>query len=209
MRVILAGTRSFGVAALDAVLDAGHEVPLVVTPADDKLALRAYYDHSLPVSHEMDHRSIEVANADLIVGAHTHAYIGQKSRAATKYGALIGHPSLLPRHRGKSSVEWTIKMRDPITGWTWFWADRGVDTGPIAIQDWCHVDPDYSASDLWREDLFPMGIRLLGDVLKELANGHQPWVPQDNRFATFEPSMEPQPLHRPELTPLTTGRHGA
>lgn len=206
MKVIVAGTRSFGVAALDAILAAGHEVPLVIAPHDDKLYLHAFYDLGLPVAPEMDHRDIESEHADLLVGAHTHAYVGQKSRAATTYGALIGHPSLLPRHRGRSSVEWTVKMRDPIAGWTWFWADRGVDTGPIAIQDWCHVDPSYDASDLWREELFPMGIRLLGEVLRELESGRQPWVPQDNRFATFEPSMEPQPLHRPELVALPSGR---
>lgn len=205
MKVIVAGTRSFGAAALDAVLALGHEVPFVVAPDDDKLGLHAFYDRHIPWFYSFNHEVIEAEKADLIVAAHCHAYIGQKSRAATRYGALVGHPSLLPRHRGKSSVEWTVKMRDPITGFSWFWADRGVDTGPIAAQDWCHVDPSYEASDLWREELFPMGIRLLGDVLGELAHGRQPWMPQDNRFATFEPSMEPQPLHRPELIALPAG----
>lgn len=206
MRVVVAGTRSFGMSALTRILLDGHEVPLVVAPLEDKLHSFAALGKGIPVADRFDADQIRSLNADLIVAAHCHAYIGQHSRAATRYGALVGHPSLLPRHRGKSSVEWTVRMNDPISGFTWFWADRGVDTGAIAVQDWCHVDPRWSASDLWSERLFPMGISLLSDVLMRIALGDQPWVPQDPAYATFEPSVEAPPLHRPELTALPPGR---
>lgn len=203
MRVIVAGTRSFGAAALKATIGAGHEVLFVVSLPGDRLANEAIYDHRLPFRTRLDHQEIYDARADLIIGAHTHVYIGAKSRAAARRGALIGHPSLLPRHRGRDSVEWTIRMHDPITGFSWFFADRGVDTGPIAAQDWCFVDPTWDASDLWRERLFPLGIGMLPGVLGEIERGAERRVPQDRRFATTEPSLDPTYLHRAELLELS------
>lgn len=202
MRAILTGTRSFGCAALDKMVDDGHDVALVVAPLGDKLAQYAQYKHQLPVACELNETVVLRARADLIVAAHSHLFIGSLSRAATRLGALVGHPSLLPRHRGRDSVEWTIRFRDAIAGFTWFWADNHVDTGPIAKQDWCHVDPTWTASDLWSERLFPMGIELLGRTLAELDRGVLMQIPQDQRFATTEPSLDRTLLHRPELLAL-------
>lgn len=199
MRLILAGTRSFGAAALDAVLAAGHDVAYVVAPPEDRLAVEARHRHDLDVAPELDHKRVASERVDLIVGAHTHTFVGWKSRANTALGALIGHPSLLPRHRGRDSVEWTVRMNDPIAGFTYFWADRGVDTGPIAKQDWCFVDRRWTASDLWRERLFPLGIDLLLETLKDLDNGVYTRILQDRRFATTEPSLDRRLLERTEL----------
>lgn len=210
MRIALAGSRSFGAAALERVLELGHDVPVVFAHPDDtdRLWQAATYQHGIRVIHQVNEIDVRVADVDLILGAHTHDFIGQRSRQAARLGALIGHPSLLPRHRGRSSVEWTVRFRDPIAGFTWFWADKGVDTGPVAIQDWCHVDPEWTHSDLWREELFPMGIRLLEPLLKEIESGGMPYAPQDRRFATFEPAMEVPNLHRPELPELPVGPIG-
>lgn len=204
LRIALAGSRSFAAAGLERVLELGHDVPVVFAHDGDKLFNRALYDFDLPVERTVNEAAVRSADVDLILGMHTHDFIGRKSRGATRYGALVGHPSLLPRHRGRSSVEWTVRMRDAITGFTYFWADNGVDTGPIAAQEWCHVDPAWNASDLWREALFPLGIAMLEPMLKQLESEGQygMWRPQDSRFATFEPSMEPTPLYRPELIPL-------
>lgn len=207
MKIGIAGSRSFGSAVANEVIMLGHDVPVVFAHADedDRLWQFARWQHDCEIYENVNEAAIRKHDLDLLIGAHTHDYIGQRSRKATRLGALIGHPSLLPRHRGRSSVEWTVRFRDPIAGFTWFWADKGVDTGPIAIQDWCHVDPEWSHSDLWREELFPMGIRLLEPVLKELESGGMPYTPQDNRFATFEPAMEVPSLHRPELPELLPG----
>lgn len=209
MRIALAGSRSFGAAVYDELRVLGHEVPVVFAHDDDgtdRLWQKAHYG-----THDPDLRPLVTEDAvrrhdvDLIIGAHTHDFIGRRSRAASRLGALIGHPSLLPRHRGRSSVEWTIRMHDPIAGFTWFWADNGVDTGPIAAQDWCHVDRRWSHQDLWREELFPMGVRMLGPLLKDIESGGMPFTPQDERFATVEPAIERTLLHRPELPELMPG----
>ena len=200
MRVIIAGTRSFGRATLEAV-ERKHDVAGVVAPVDDKLHW-ATMSRDIPWAPHVEETWVRDLDADLILVAHGTDFIGRRSRSATRLGALVGHPSLLPRHRGRSSVEWTVKFRDPIAGYTTFWADQGVDTGPIARQEWCHVDPDWSAGDLWREALFPLGIRVILDTLADLDAGHLPWTPQDERFATVEPAIEKRYLHRPELPEL-------
>lgn len=208
MRIAFAGSKSFGAECLKWVVESGHDVGVVFTHFDDKLANVARYDYDLQVLPKVDYHALEGEGYDLIVAAHCYDFIGRKSRAATKYGALVGHPSLLPRHRGRSSVDWTVRMHDPIAGFTWFWADDGVDTGPVAIQDWCHVDRSWTASDLWQHELFPMGVRLLLEVLPSIAQieryGFTPkvWRPQDPRFATVEPAIESDRLYRPELIAL-------
>lgn len=203
MDVVLAGTRSFGVAALETARKTA-QVRAVVAPPDDKLAHRAA-GLGLRVHHEVN--PAVVAGADLLIAAHSHAFIGRKTRAALKLGAIGYHPSLLPRHRGRDAVKWTVKMRDPIAGGTVYWLTDNVDGGPVAAQDWCFVDPTWDHSELWREELFPMGLRLIERVLRDLTRGVVVEVPQDERFATWEPSFGVPPLHRPEL-PELGGRHG-
>lgn len=203
MKVILAGTRSFGVAAYERIAKE-HDVVGIITPIDDSLAARVSAVPSLPVYLGLGplHGWVRERDADLIVAAHSHAFIGRKTLASTRLGAIGYHPSLLPRHRGRDAVKWTIKLRDPIAGGSVYWLTDGVDQGPIAAQSWCHVDPAWDASDLWRERLFPTGVELLARVLGDLDAGILVSETQDERFATWEPSWERAPLHRPELPEL-------
>lgn len=205
MRVILTGTRSFGVAVLEAI-EHKHDVAAIIAPVDDRLYWAAQTRPSVAWAPHVEEGFVRRQHADMILAVHCTDFIGARSRRATKLGALVGHPSLLPRHRGRSSVDWTIRMRDPITGFTTFWADNGVDTGPIARQDWCHVDPKWTASELWSEALFPLGVKVVQDTLADLDAGLFPYHPQDERFATVEPAIERTLLHRPELPELPAGR---
>lgn len=145
---------------------------------------------------------------DVIVAAHSHAFIGRKTRGKARLGAIGYHPSLLPRHRGRDAVRWTIHMGDPVTGGTVFWLSDAVDGGPIAAQQWCHVAAGDTVKSLWRERLFPIGIRLIVNVLRQLAAGRMVRVDQDERFATWEPSWERAPLFRPELPQIGAGPEG-
>jgi methionyl-tRNA formyltransferase len=211
MRVILAGTRSFGVAVFEMLLAEGHEIALVVTPQDDRLADRVLQHRrtnlSTPIigwSSVMRHDIIEMHRADLIVGAHSHAFVGQKSRAATRLGALGYHPSLLPVHRGKDAVEWTIRQRDRIAGGSVYWFTDNIDGGPIAAQEHVFVGPKDTASSLWADKLFPLGVSLLRTVLHDLDQGRIVRQEQNEKYATWEPSIESPPLYRPELPAIGT-----
>ena len=204
MRVILAGSRSFGLATYRMLLQEGHQVVGVWSPEDmDDALTRSAVDRWVPSieRHPIPVRRLE---ADLFVAAHSHDFISREARAATRLGGIGYHPSLLPRHRGRDAVRWTIHVGDPIAGGSVYWLTDNVDGGPIAAQQHCFVRPGDDATALWRRELFPMGIMLLRDVLRDLTEPMPVMVeiPQDEACATWEPSWERPPLHRPDLPQL-------
>jgi methionyl-tRNA formyltransferase len=125
---------------------------------------------------------------DLLLAAHCHTYLGARVRQRFRLGVLAYHPSLLPRHRGRDALHWTIAMGDSIAGGTAFWMDDGMDTGPIESQDFCFVNPADSPMELWKRELGPMGVKLLTEATRRLAQGEPPRrLPQNEAFATYEP----------------------
>lgn len=201
MRIALAGTRTFGMAALDAVLEDGHDIAFVVAPSDDKLSAHARF-LDMPTRTRFDADTIGQYELDLIVAAHSHAFVSRRVREETRLGAIGYHPSALPRHRGRDAVKWTVHMKDAIAGGSVYWLTDNVDGGPLAAREFIHVDPRWDASDLWRKSLFPMGIRLLRRTLRDLDGGKIVAVPQNERFATTEPSFDQPRLFRPDLIGL-------
>lgn len=138
-------------------------------------------------------------DVDLIVAAHSHDFIGRKTRLRARLGGIGYHPSLLPRHRGRDAIRWTVHMGDPITGGTVYWLSDRVDGGDIAAQDFVFVDPNETADSLWREKLAPLGVSLMQATLEDLIAGVMRREPQDEAFATWEPSWNRAPLARPDL----------
>lgn len=216
MRVLVSGQKAFGAAALRAIVGDGHEVVAVFSPRlrggsgeradwDDPLRSAAlelglgWLDSSMLRAENVP------AGTDIIVAAHSHAFVGTPTRNAARYGAVGYHPSLLPLHRGRDAVKWTIRMRDRIAGGTVYWLTNGVDAGPIAAQQHCFVRPGDTHTELWARDLFPMGVRLLRRVLADVASGRIVRVPQVEECATWEPSIGRQPLARPELLQIPAG----
>jgi methionyl-tRNA formyltransferase len=216
MRVWLYGSRSFGAAVLGLLLDRGDEVLGVTSPPwrdaelpgyaegghRDRLRARAE-DECLSWHASRTGPSAEqLPDVDLIVAAHSHDFIGRRTRARARLGAIGYHPSLLPRHRGRDAVRWTIRMGDPVAGGSVYWLGENVDGGDLAAQEWCWVQPGDDASTLWRRDLLPMGVRLIGRVLEDLDAGLEVREPQDEAVATWEPALDTEPLWRPELMEL-------
>lgn len=200
MRIALAGQRSFGAAALTRILAAGHDVAQVFAPPGDQLDFCARQKGA-----EVRDRLVAdqlAPDLDLIVCAHAHVFVSDKARDRTLLGAVGYHPSLLPRHRGRDAVKWTVHMGDPIAGGSIYWLSNRMDGGPIAAADWCHVAPGTSASDLWRDRLFPMGLSLIERVLADLERGLIVRVDQDEACATWEPSWDRPPVERPDLMQL-------
>jgi methionyl-tRNA formyltransferase len=199
------------------LIEEGHDVAAVWSPYDvesvfdepkDALTKRVKGTpiNWMPPIHRTPYQ-VEKLEVDLFVAAHSHDFIGRASRAATRLGGIGYHPSLLPRHRGRDAVRWTVHFGDPISGGSVYWLTDNVDGGPIAAQDWCFVEPSLRTEAhpidgpgaLWRQKLFPMGVRLLRGVLRDLDRGVMVEIPQEELNATWEPSWERPPLHRPEL----------
>ena len=207
LRIIFCGQRSFGAATLAALLDAGHTVLTAYVPAaaggsgepDRTLMaadrLRVPFRHGLRAATMPD-------GADLIVCAHSHDFVSAPALRKTQLGGIGYHPSLLPRHRGRDAVEWTVRMGDAVAGGSVYWLSDSVDSGPLAAQRHAMVRPADTVSDLWRRELFPMGVRMLVDACRDVAAGRIVMVPQDEACATWEPSIGRPPLFRPDLPVL-------
>lgn len=130
-----------------------------------------------------------------------------QTRSRAELGALGYHPSLLPRHRGRSAIEWAVRFGEAVTGGTVFWLNDTVDGGPIAGQEFCHVQPGDDARELWARELAPTGLRLFERVFDELERGVVRAVPQDTALATWEPALDGvPPLWRPDVPRLGSSR---
>ncbi|MBI9077466.1 MAG: hypothetical protein JEZ02_18815 [Desulfatibacillum sp.] len=145
---------------------------------------------------------------DLIVAAHCHDFISPASMQKTKLGAIGYHPSLLPLRRGRDAVYLAIRLGDPVTGGTVYWLNGRVDGGPVAAQGYVFIRPGDTSFDLWTRDLLPMGVMLFRRVIRDLINGVIVSVPQDERLATWEPSVGRPPLFRPDLPMIGHGPEG-
>lgn len=160
------------------------------TPPDATDRLRRYLtaEGLEPVDwKKMDASSLPL-DLDLILAVHAHIYIEPAVRACARHGAIGYHPSLLPLHRGRDAIRWAIEQRDRITGGSVYQMDDGYDTGPVAAQDWCFVRQGDDAAALWRRELAPMGLRLLRDVVDQLAATREiDLKPQEDALATSEP----------------------
>ena len=205
LNIVLSGQRAFGCAVYEMLRRHPHcKLTAVYAPPGDSLhalATRA----GVETSPAGTLRATNIPpNTDLIVAAHSHDYIGAETRNRLRIGAIGYHPSLLPRHRGRDAVKWTIRMRDLVAGGTVFWLVDNVDAGPIAAQEWCWVSPGEDAHSLWRRALFPMGVRLLAQVLDDIAGGRVVQRDQDEKVATWEPALDSIPLYRPELIQIGT-----
>ncbi|ABO60664.1 gp30, formyl transferase, putative [Burkholderia phage phiE255] len=200
MRLMIVGQKWLGAELLKQCVRDGHEIAAVAAPAAtgeeyDRLYATAQ-QLAVPASivgRWLDPDSIP-DEVDLILAAHAHAFLPRAARERARLGALGYHPSLLPRHRGRDAIRWAMHMREAVTGGTVYWMDDGADSGPIALQDWCHIRPDDTPTSLWRRELGPMGLRLFARALAMIEQGACPSSEQDSALATWEPAFRSKSL---------------
>ncbi|WP_075220671.1 formyltransferase family protein [Acuticoccus yangtzensis] len=216
MNVLLTGQKAFGAAVFEMLRRGGFRVNAVSAPAlredgvrEDRLRAAAERAGVPWILAGTLRAETLPAGTDLIVAAHSHDFVGRRTRMATTFGAIGYHPSLLPRHRGRDAVRWTIHMKDPVAGGSVYWLSERMDGGDIAAQDYVFVSPGETVDSLWREKLFPLGLTLLERAVKDIAAGIIRREPQDEAYATWEPSWERAPALRPELDLIGTLPEGA
>jgi methionyl-tRNA formyltransferase len=194
MRITLVGSKHFGVTTLNMLREHGVTiVRVVVADGADRLASTAHaagIEVVVQANPKLVVASEIAPDTDLIITAHSHARISREALAAARFGGIGYHPSLLPRHRGKAAVEWTIKEGDPIAGGTIYRLADRMDAGAIAAQDWCFVKKGETARELWERALAPLGLKLLADVI-DYVRVHKalPAKVQDEQFATSAPAL--------------------
>jgi methionyl-tRNA formyltransferase len=102
------------------------------------------------------------------------------------------HPSLLPRHRGGSAINWAIIQGDTKTGLSIIWPDAGIDSGPILLQKEVSILPDDTVGSLFFDKLYPMGVAALLEAIQLVKEERAPRIPQDESRATYEPLCREQ-----------------
>ncbi|KAK1161498.1 cytosolic 10-formyltetrahydrofolate dehydrogenase-like [Acipenser oxyrinchus oxyrinchus] len=201
MKIAVIGQSLFGQEVYKELRKEGHTIVGVFTVPDkdgkaDPLATEAEND-GVPVFKfprwRLKGKAIaEVLNQYRAVGPELNVmpfcsqFIPMEAIDFPKHGSIIYHPSLLPRHRGASAINWTLIHGDKKGGFTVFWADEGLDTGPILLQRECEVYPDDTVNTIYKKFLFPEGIKGTVDAVRLIAEGKAPRIIQPEEGATYE-----------------------
>jgi methionyl-tRNA formyltransferase len=201
VRIILIGQAAFAEKTLDKLIDKGEEVLAVFCFPDapggkiDPVKQRAL-QLGIPVHQHKTLKTPEVTEqfaslkADLAILAFVSQIIPPPVFNAPRLGSICYHPSLLPRYRGRSAINWALIRGETITGLTIFWLDKGIDTGPILLQKEVQVDPNDTTGTLYFNKLFPMGIDAIGEAVDLIKAGNAPRIVQDESKASYEPPCD-------------------
>ena len=198
MRIILIGQAAFAEKTLDKLVGKGEEVLAVFCPPDapggrlDPVKQRAL-QLGIPVHQSRTLKGPEVREqfvalqADLAILAFVTQIVPPPVFNAPRLGSICFHPSLLPKYRGGSAINWTLIKGETKTGISLFWVDEGIDTGPILLQKEARIDPDDTAGTLYFNTLFPLGVEAIGEAVDLIKAGNPPRIPQDESRANYDP----------------------
>lgn len=203
MRLVFMGTPAFAARALQALVDAGHDICAVysqpprpahrgkkLTPSPVQ-ALAQTLD--LPVFTPLRLRDAErqaefaAHRADVAVVAAYGLILPQPVLDAPRYGCLNIHASLLPRWRGAAPIQRAIEAGDTETGICIMQMEAGLDTGPVLLRRPCPIAPDETAATL-HDRLAALGAEAIVDALAHLRTLTP--QPQDESRATYAAKID-------------------
>lgn len=127
---------------------------------------------------------------DLVILAFVTDIVPGRVLALPRLGSICYHPSLLPKHRGASAINWAVIDGDTKSGLTIFWVDEGIDTGDILLQKEIAIGPDETTGAVYFNKLLPLGIEAVVAAVDFIAAGKAPRIPQDHSQATYEPPCD-------------------
>ena len=197
LRIALIGQAAFGESVLNALLQNYEDIAAVFCPppnegrpddplksAADRLGVPVYQFKRMRDTEAIDaYRNLGV---DLGVMAFVTDIVPEEILQAPTHGTIQYHPSLLPKHRGPSSINWPIIQGESETGLSIFWPDAGLDTGPILLQKRVAIGPDDTLGSIYFDTLFPLGVEALVESVEKVRNGTAERLAQDESQATYE-----------------------
>ena len=200
MRVVFAGTPAFAATALRALIDAGHQIVLVLTQPD-RPAGRGMKLAPSPVKHLATLRGIPLhqpaslktpeaqaslaeAKADVLVVAAYGLILPPAVLALPRRGCLNIHASLLPRWRGAAPIQRAILAGDAETGVCIMQMEAGLDTGPVLLSRALPITPEDTGGSL-HDRLAVLGATLIVETLGRLAAGPLEARPQPTEGVTY------------------------
>src|SRR4051794_23990060 len=197
MRIVVNGQQAFGAAVLEALLERGEEVVAVYCAPDKEgkppdplaeAARKAGIEVRQPESFETESAAADLASLkpDLMVMAFVTLFVPEPVLNTPTHGTIQYHPSLLPRHRGPSAINWAIIHGDEKTGVAIFWPDEGLDTGPVLMLKEVDIEPGDTLGRIYFDKLFPIGVEAMVESVDLVRAGKAPKLVQDEALATYE-----------------------
>jgi len=198
MRVALIGSQDFGKAALEAFLQRGDEVVAVFCPPDNPKATKpeilkeATLAKGLVPLQFASLKSPEAADAmrnsgaDICVMAYVLQFVPQELAKIPRLGTIQYHPSLLPKYRGPSAINWAIALGETKTGLTIFRPSDGLDEGEVILQKEVAIGANDTLGSVYFDHLFPLGVQALLEAADLVAAGKHQEVVQDEALANYE-----------------------
>lgn len=198
MRLIVMGQQAFGKDVLAKLLETGTDELVAVYCEPDKEGkpvdpIKEFaLEKGLPVQQPANFNDQETLttlasfNADLMVMAFVNVFVPEAARDTPKLGSICFHPSLLPKHRGPSAVNWPIIMGDTKSGYSWFYPSDGLDEGDSLLQWECPIDANDTVIDLYFKKIYPSAVSSVLQVCDLFRTGNPPRIVADEAQASYE-----------------------
>src|SRR5687767_10851725 len=192
MKVAIVGQQDFGKAVLEAFLARGDQVagvfcapekpgarPDALKVAAQEKGVQVFQFASL--KSDEARAAMQALNAEIGIMAFVLQFAPQDFVRIPKHGTIQYHPSLLPKYRGPSSINWPIIRGDTKTGLSIFRPTDGLDEGPVLLQKETPIGPDDTLGTVYFDRLFPMGVKAMLEAADLLASNKHKEVAQDER----------------------------
>ena len=198
MKIIVNGQQAFGKACLKAILERGLDQVVAVYCAPDKQGkpidpIKEFaLEKGLKLIQPPNYKDAEVLDemralhADLCVMAYMIIFVPKEARDIPTHGSICFHPSLLPKHRGPSSINWPIIGGATKTGLTIFWPNDGFDEGDVLLQKVIDIGPDDTLGSIYFDKVFPLGLEAVVEAMDLVRAGDPPRIKHDDSQATYE-----------------------
>jgi methionyl-tRNA formyltransferase len=205
MKLVFCGTPQFAVPTLEAVIEAGHQVALVLTQPDRPVGRtqelqappvkQAAIAHGIPVMQPEKIKNnaelcaeLESIAPDAILVVAYGRIIPQWMLDLPRFGNINLHGSLLPQYRGAAPIQWAVASGEVVTGVTTMKLDAGLDTGPMLLAQAVPIGEEETSADVY-ETLAEVGAPLMIETLRRLESGEMFPEEQDHALATLAPIL--------------------
>jgi len=197
MKIAIIGQQDFGKAVLEAFLARGDDVAAVFCAPEKEGArpdvLRLAAQEKGLTIHQFKSlkdpeaaRAMQSTGADLGIMAFVLQFVSQEFATIPKHGTIQYHPSLLPKYRGPSSINWPIIKGDTETGLSIFRPSDGLDEGAVILQKKTPIGPDDTLGSVYFDRLFPMGVKAMLEAADLVVTGKHTETAQDESHASYE-----------------------
>ncbi len=198
MRIALIGSADFGKATLEAFLDRGDEVVAVFCPPDNPKSSKLEVLKEATIARGLiplqfaSLKSPEAAQAlidskaDICVMAYVLQFVPQELVKIPRHGTIQYHPSLLPKYRGPSAINWAIALGEKKTGLTIFRPSDGLDEGAVILQKEVLIGSDDTLGKIYFNHLFPLGVKALLEAADLVVADKHTETVQDESQANYE-----------------------